>query len=108
MPTTAATEISPDNLEQYRRELTGYCYRMLGSGFEADDAVQETMLRAWRAAGGFEGPSSLRSWLYRIAPNLCLGMLRGRQPPALAHDLRPAFPPLRVTPRRPAPPGLPV
>ena len=55
MPTTTAAEVSPDNLEQYRRELTGYCYRMLGSGFEADDAVQETMLRAWRAAEGFEG-----------------------------------------------------
>ena len=70
-------------LEQYRRELTGYCYRMLGSGFEADDAVQETMLRAWRAAGGFEGRSSVRSWLYRIATNICLDMLRGRQRRAL-------------------------
>src|SRR6201989_2016666 len=79
MPTTAATEVSPDKLEQYRRELTGYCYRMLGSGFEADDAVQETMLRAWRAADGFEGRSSVRSWLYRIATNICLDMPRGRQ-----------------------------
>src|SRR5258705_4971437 len=84
MPTTAATEVSPDNLEQYRRELTGYCYRMLGSGFEADDAVQETMLRAWRAAGGFEGRSSVRSLLYPIATNICLGLLRRRQPRARA------------------------
>ena len=96
MPTTAATEVSPDNLEQYRRELTGYCYRMLGSGFEADDAVQETMLRAWRAAGGFEGRSSVRSWLYRIATNICLDMLRGRQRRALPIDLGPASPPVEA------------
>src|SRR6201993_365641 len=93
MPTTAATKVSPDNLEQYRRELTGYCYRMLGSGFEADDAVQETMLRAWRAADGFEGRSSVRSWLYRIATNICLDMLRGRQRRALPIDLRAGPPP---------------
>ena len=55
MVATASAEVSPDQLETYRRELTGYCYRMLGSGSEADDAVQETMLRAWRAADGFEG-----------------------------------------------------
>ena len=75
MAPIASAEVSPDKLEEYRRELTGYCYRMLGSGFEADDAVQETMLRAWRAADGFEGRSSVRSWLYRIATNICLDML---------------------------------
>src|SRR6201986_173163 len=96
MPTTAAAEVSPDNLEQYRRELTGYCYRMLGSGFEAEDAVQETMLRAWRAADGFEGRSSVRSWLYRIATNICLDMLRGRQRRALPVDLGPASPPVEA------------
>jgi RNA polymerase sigma-70 factor, ECF subfamily len=96
MPTSAATEVSPDNLEQYRRELTGYCYRMLGSGFEAEDAVQETMLRAWRAAEGFEGRSSVRSWLYRIATNICLDMLRGRQRRALPIDLGPASPPVEA------------
>jgi RNA polymerase sigma-70 factor, ECF subfamily len=96
MPTTAATEVSPDNLERYRRELTGYCYRMLGSGFEAEDAVQETMLRAWRAADGFEGRSSVRSWLYRIATNICLDMLRGRQRRALPMDLGPASPPVEA------------
>src|SRR5438445_5227764 len=90
MPTTAATEVSPEELEQYRRELTGYCYRMLGSGFEADDAVQETMMRAWRAAEGFEGRSSLRSWLYRIATNVCLDMLRGRQRRARPMELGPS------------------
>src|ERR1700739_2763616 len=69
----------PGDVELYRRELTGYCYRMLGSAFEADDAVQETMLRAWKAAEGFEGRSSLRSWLYRIATNVCLDALRGEK-----------------------------
>ena len=77
-------------LEGYRRELTGYCYRMLGSAFEAEDAVQETMLRAWRAASSFEGRSSLRSWLYRIATNVCLDMLAERKRRYRPMDLRPA------------------
>jgi RNA polymerase sigma-70 factor, ECF subfamily len=96
MSPTASADVSPGKLEEYRRELTGYCYRMLGSGFEADDAVQETMLRAWRAAEGFEGRSSVRSWLYRIATNICLDMLRGRQRRALPMDLGPASPPVEA------------
>jgi RNA polymerase sigma-70 factor (ECF subfamily) len=91
--TDRATALAPDSLEQYRRELTGYCYRMLGSGFEAEDAVQETMVRAWRAADGFEGRSSVRSWLYRIATNVCLDMQRGPQRRARPMDLGPATPP---------------
>jgi RNA polymerase sigma-70 factor (ECF subfamily) len=96
MTPTAPAELIPDTLEQYRLELTGYCYRMLGSGFEADDAVQETMLRAWRAADGFEGRSSVRSWVYRIATNICLDMLRGRQRRALPIDLGPASQPVEA------------
>ncbi len=88
--TVANTDIDLDNLEQHRRELTGYCYRMLGSAFEADDAVQETMVRAWKGLDSFEGRSAVRSWLYRIATNVCLDMLRGRQRRALAMDMGPA------------------
>jgi RNA polymerase sigma-70 factor, ECF subfamily len=81
-----------DELEQYRRPLTGYCYRMLGSAFEADDAVQETMVRAWKKADSFEGRSAVRSWLYRIATNVCLDMLRGRQRRARPMDMGPSHP----------------
>jgi RNA polymerase sigma-70 factor (ECF subfamily) len=81
--------VRPDELEAYRRELTGYCYRMLGSGFEAEDAVQDTMLRAWRSADRFEGRSSVRAWLYRIATNVCMDALRGRKRRARPMELGP-------------------
>jgi RNA polymerase sigma-70 factor (ECF subfamily) len=82
-----------ESFESHRRELTGYCYRMLGSGFEAEDAVQETMLRAWRHARDFEGRSSVRSWLYRIATNVCIDMHRQVQRRARPMEMGPASPP---------------
>ena len=87
------TPIDLADIEAYRRELTAYCYRMLGSGFEAEDAVQETMVRAWRNRERFEGRSSLRSWLYRIATNVCIDMSRQVQRRARPVDMGPASPP---------------
>jgi RNA polymerase sigma-70 factor (ECF subfamily) len=86
---SASAAIPADQLDQYRRELTGYCYRMLGSIYEAEDAVQETMLRAWRALATFEDRTGLRPWLYRIATNVCLDLLKGRSRRALPMDVAP-------------------
>jgi RNA polymerase sigma-70 factor (ECF subfamily) len=87
------TAVATEELEVYRRELTGYCYRMLGSGFDAADAVQETFLHALRFADNFEGRSSVRSWLYRIATNVCMDMHRGAQRRARPMEFGPAAPP---------------
>ncbi|MDQ5819986.1 MAG: sigma-70 family RNA polymerase sigma factor [Actinomycetota bacterium] len=83
-------------LEQHRAELTAYCYRMLASPFEAEDAVQETFIRAWKGLDGFEGRAALRSWLYRIATNVCLDMLSGRERRARPMDLGPAREPIEA------------
>lgn len=79
-----------EDFETYRRELTGYCYRMLGSGFEAEDAVQETLTRAWQHSDSFEGRSSRRTWLYRIATNVCIDLNRAVQRRTRPMDLSPA------------------
>jgi len=81
-------------LEEHRRELNAYCYRMLGSSFEAEDAVQETMVRAWKNLERFEGRAALRTWLYRIATNVCLDMIGSRERRARPMDLGPAREPV--------------
>jgi RNA polymerase sigma-70 factor, ECF subfamily len=111
-----ATEARELKLEQHRVELTGYCYRMLGSAFDAEDAVQETLVRAWRNLARFEGRSTLRSWLYSIATNVCFDMLNGRERRARPMDLGPAMEPVasnlnilpEVTWIEPIPDGLAV
>jgi RNA polymerase sigma-70 factor (ECF subfamily) len=94
----SSSTLAPGELEQqlekHRAELTAYCYRMLASPFEAEDAVQETFIRAWRGYERFEGRSALRSWLYRIATNVCLDMLNGRERRARPMDLGPSVEPV--------------
>lgn len=83
---TAASDVV-DQAEGYRSELVGFCYRMLGSAAEADDAAQETLIRAWRGSGTFRGDSALRSWIYSIATNVCIDMGRAPQRRALPADI---------------------
>src|SRR4249919_1166878 len=109
----AAAELE-QQFEQHRKELTAYCYRMLASPFEAEDAVQEAFIRAWRSYERFEGRAALRSWLYRIATNVCLDMLSSRERRARPMDLGPSREPIvenlstlpEVTWIQPVPDGL--
>jgi RNA polymerase sigma-70 factor (ECF subfamily) len=86
----AATMTLEQEMEAHRSALTGYCYRMIGSGSEAEDAVQETMVRAWRAADKLQARGALKAWLFKIANNVCLDMLQSAQRRAQPMDLGPA------------------
>jgi RNA polymerase sigma-70 factor, ECF subfamily len=99
-----AVSVFPEfgELERYRAQLTAYCYRMLGSPFEAEDAVQEALVRAWRAADRFQGRSAVRSWLYQIATNVCLDMVKSSQRRARPMDLGPACAPIEANLNVPA------
>jgi len=90
------------DLEQYRGELTAYCYRMLGSPFDAEDAVQDAFVRAWRNRERFEGRAAMRSWLYRIATNVCLDVLKGKERRARPMDLGPSVEPIEANLNVPA------
>jgi RNA polymerase sigma-70 factor (ECF subfamily) len=94
MTAPTAPEDLDQRLEEFRSELRGYCYRMLASPFDADDAAQETLIRAWKSYGDFEQRASLRSWLYRIATNVCIDMQRSSQRRARPMDLGPSGEPI--------------
>ena len=106
----SACVVAVGSHEAHRRELTGYCYRMMGSSHDSDDMVQEAMLRAWNARGSLADPARVKPWLYRIATNACLDELRSRARRAMAPDLAAAapgevFPP--AAPLEDAGPGVP-
>jgi len=92
--TAVSTERAFGELEQHRAELTAYCYRMLGSPFDAEDAVQDALVRAWRGRDRFEGRAAIRSWLYRIATNVCIDMLNSKERRIRPMDLGPAKEPV--------------